>query len=147
MEKKAIAVWEGSFDAGIGAASTQSGVLSRAAYDFNSRFGAKLYGPNMTSPEELLAAAHAQSYAMQLAAECVDSGMTPHRIEVTCTYLLEQNKDRWEITSVDLAVRARVELGDPEVFEKVLNAAKKRDIVSDLIKAKINVSGNMVIGA
>ena len=65
MASKASAVWTGSLKEGKGVISTATGVLSNANYSFATRFEGADSG---TTPEELIAAAHASCYSMALGA-------------------------------------------------------------------------------
>ena len=62
MKRNATAVWNGTGKEGNGHLSTQSSVLNKTQYSFNSRFEEGIG----TNPEELIAAAHAGCFAMKL---------------------------------------------------------------------------------
>ena len=64
MKRNATAVWEGSLKEGNGRISTQSKVLDNTQYSFKTRFEDGIG----TNPEELVAAAHAGCFTMQLSA-------------------------------------------------------------------------------
>jgi len=66
MASKASAVWTGSLKEGKGTISTATGVLSNANYSFATRFEGATSG---TTPEELIAAAHASCFSMALGAQ------------------------------------------------------------------------------
>ena len=74
MASKASAVWTGSLKEGKGVISTATGVLSNANYSFATRFEGADSG---TTPEELIAAAHASCYSMALGATLGGEGFTP----------------------------------------------------------------------
>src|SRR5690606_28440085 len=84
MKRKATAVWLGSGKEGNGHLTTQSSVLSKTQYSFNSRF-AEGTG---TNPEELIAAAHAGCFAMKLSFVLGEAGFTPETLEAQCTITL-----------------------------------------------------------
>ena len=65
MDRYAQAVWKGALKDGSGTLDTQSGVFSGQPYSFKTRFEDER-GTSGTNPEELIAAAHAGCYAMQL---------------------------------------------------------------------------------
>ena len=67
MDRKATAVWQGTLKEGKGTLNTQSGALKDLPYDFKARFQDES-GRSGTNPEELLGAAHAGCFAMQLSA-------------------------------------------------------------------------------
>ena len=65
MKRHATAHWSGNLADGKGSLTTQSGALSDHAYSFKARFEDES-GTSGTNPEELLAAAHAGCFTMQL---------------------------------------------------------------------------------
>src|SRR5580698_10237552 len=74
MASKASAVWTGSLKEGKGTISTATGVLKDANYSFATRFEGATSG---TTPEELIAAAHASCFSMALGAQLGGAGLTP----------------------------------------------------------------------
>ena len=78
MASKASAVWTGSLKEGKGTISTATGVLNNANYSFATRFEGADSG---TTPEELIAAAHASCFSMALGAQLGGAGLTPEKIE------------------------------------------------------------------
>ncbi len=81
MKRKATAVWKGSGKDGSGHLTTQSSILNKTQYSFNSRF-AEGTG---TNPEELVAAAHAGCFSMKLSFVLGEAGFTPQEITTDCT--------------------------------------------------------------
>ena len=71
MKRTGSAVWKGGIKDGAGTLSTESGTLADVNYSFAKRFGDE----KGTNPEELVGAAHASCYAMQL------SGVLVHVLE------------------------------------------------------------------
>jgi osmotically inducible protein OsmC len=65
MDRHATAIWKGALKDGEGTIDTQSGALAKLPYSFKGRFEDES-GKSGTNPEELIAAAHAGCYAMQL---------------------------------------------------------------------------------
>ena len=76
MKRNATAVWNGTGKEGTGNLTTQSTVLDKAQYSYNSRF-AEGVG---TNPEELVAAAHAGCFSMKLSFLLNAAGFTPDEI-------------------------------------------------------------------
>ena len=76
MQSKASAVWQGGLKDGSGQVSTASGVLSNTPYDFKMRFE----GAKGTTPEEMIAAAHAGCFAMAFSAQLGEAKITPKKI-------------------------------------------------------------------
>ena len=85
MQSKASAVWQGGLKDGSGQVSTASGVLSNTPYNFQMRFE----GAKGTTPEEMIAAAHAGCFAMAFSAQLGEAKITPKKIEAAATVTLE----------------------------------------------------------
>src|ERR1700693_4618654 len=93
MASKASAVWTGSLKEGKGTISTATGVLKDANYSFATRFEGADSG---TTPEELIAAAHASCFSMALGAQLGGAGLTPTKIETNAAVTLAKVDDRSE---------------------------------------------------
>ncbi len=85
MASKAFAVWTGSLKEGKGTISTATGVLNNANYSFATRFEGANTG---TTPEEMIAAAHASCFSMALGAQLGGAGLTPANIETQAAVTL-----------------------------------------------------------
>jgi osmotically inducible protein OsmC len=84
-----------------------------------------------TSPEELIAAAHASCYAMQLSAFIGRAEATPKGLEVTATVSLEPDPaGGFRISNIALVVRGEVEGLDDAGFKEVAENAKAQCPVS-----------------
>ncbi len=73
MKRTAQAQWSGALRDGKGSISTQSGVLKDSPYTFKARFEDES-GKSATNPEELIAAAHASCFTMQLSHFLAEAG-------------------------------------------------------------------------
>ena len=80
MDRYAQAVWKGALKDGSGTLDTQSGVFSGQPYSFKTRFEDER-GTSGTTPEELIAAAHAGCYAMQLGHFLAENGTPADKVE------------------------------------------------------------------
>ncbi len=129
MKRKANAVWNGTIKEGKGTLSTQSGVLKETQYSFKSRFESG----TGTNPEELIAAAHAGCFTMQLSGFLTEENYKPEKLETTCEITLEDSK----ITTSHLKVKATVPNIDNEKFNSLVSKAEKNCPVSKLLNAKI----------
>lgn len=87
MDRKATAVWQGTLKDGKGTLTTQSGALKDLPYDFKARFEDES-GQAGTNPEELLGAAHAGCFAMQLSALLTQNGTPAEKLEATAVVTL-----------------------------------------------------------
>ncbi len=139
MNRSASAVWRGGLKDGKGVFSTQSGALSDVPYTFRTRFE----GDPGTNPEELIAAAHAGCFSMALSSELGKAGMAPASIETTATATFERTEAGFAITSIHLAVTAKVPGARPEAFQRAAEDAKRGCPVSRLLNTKITMTATL----
>ncbi len=125
MKRNATAVWNGTGKEGNGHISTQSGVLSKTQYSFNTRFADGIG----TNPEELVAAAHAGCFAMKLSFVVNAAGFTGDNIDVNCTITL----DNGAITNSHLTVAAKVPGISHEKFNECMEDVKANCLISKLL--------------
>jgi lipoyl-dependent peroxiredoxin len=137
MKRKATAVWNGSGKGGNGFLTTQSTVLDKTRYSFNSRF-AEGKG---TNPEELLAAAHAGCFTMKLSFVLGEAGFIPDELETTSFVTLENGT---VITESHLVVKAKVPGVSTEVFDACVKDAEKNCPVSKVLNATITVETELI---
>ncbi len=135
MNRKASAVWQGDLKDGHGTVSTESGVLSNAAYSFGTRFE----NEKGTNPEELVGAAHAGCFSMALSAQLGEAGLKPERIETTATVTLEKVSEGFAVTAVHLEVSATIPGADEAKFQAAATKAKEGCPISKLFNAKITM--------
>lgn len=139
MKRNAAAVWEGSIKNGKGTVSAESGIFSNAPYTFENRFERR----TGTSPEELLAAAHASCYSMALSLVLGGSGLTPERIDTTATVTIEPDGAGFTIKAVHLDVSAKVPGANAETFKTAATQAKDGCPVSKLFNAEITLDAHL----
>jgi osmotically inducible protein OsmC len=129
MASKASAVWTGSLKEGKGIISTATGVLSNANYSFATRFEGADSG---TTPEELIAAAHASCYSMALGATLGGEGFTPEKIETHAAVTLAKVEGGFAVTKIALTTTASVPGVSEEAFQKAAAGAKAGCPISKL---------------
>jgi osmotically inducible protein OsmC len=129
MASKASAIWHGSLKEGKGTISTATGVLSNANYSFATRFEGADSG---TTPEELIAAAHASCFSMALGAQLGGSGLTPESIETHAAVTLAKVGEGFAITKIALTTTAKVPGATKEVFDAAAAGAKAGCPISKL---------------
>jgi lipoyl-dependent peroxiredoxin len=120
MKTHGSAVWSGGIKDGKGAISTKSGALQAYPYGFASRFEGK---PG-SNPEELIGAAHAACFTMALSLILGEAGLTAERMETVADVELEKVSDGFAITSVHLALEARIPGADEARFQELAAKAK-----------------------
>ncbi|MGH8212112.1 MAG: OsmC family protein [Rhodanobacteraceae bacterium] len=140
MQSKGSAEWKGGFKDGRGTISTASGALKDEGYSVGSRFE----GDKGTSPEELIAAAHAACFSMALSLLLGKEGMDPDSIQTSATVTLEKIGDGFEITSSHLDVSARIPGADRAKFMEVAKQADQGCPVSKVLKAPIGMDARLV---
>jgi osmotically inducible protein OsmC len=134
--RKAEAVWDGTLAGGTGSLSSQSGAL-----ELPITWASRTEQPNgKTSPEELIAAAHAGCFAMALALVLGENHSPPERLTVTAACTLDQVDGAPRITTVELTVRARVSGIDRDGLER--NVAQAADLcpVSNALRGNVEIS-------
>ena len=131
FSRNASAHWEGTIKEGVGNLTTGSGALNKAKYAFKTRFKDDA-GSN---PEELIGAAHAGCYTMQLSDFLTQEGYTINSLDTKATVTFEDAA----ITTIDLDVTGDVDGTDEKEFTKLAEKAKKNCPVSKLLNSDINL--------
>lgn len=137
--RDATVTWEGNLARGAGAISAAtSGAFSDLPYSLPSRVGAV---EGKTSPEELLAAAHAGCFAMSLANELAQAGTPVERLDVRCRIVMDEVEGAGHrIVASELEARARVPGVDEDALAKATRAAHAGCPFSYLIGATAPVT-------
>jgi len=139
IERNANVVWEGNLARGSGRISGGTGAFENLEYSNAVRIGKGDEGK--TSPEELLAAAHAGCFATSLAGELTRAGSPPERLNVTVNIVMDEVPEKGHlIVESQLRARARVDGIDEENFRRVVEEADAGCPFSVLIKASAKVS-------
>lgn len=135
--RKATAVWHKDLKTGSGTISTESTVLNKAAYAFKTRFE---NGNPGTNPEELLGAAHAGCFTMQLSALLSEQGFIPDELATQALVTFEDGS----IALIELIVDASVPNISAEVFNATAQKAKEICPLSKALQAvKIELKANL----
>lgn len=87
MDRTASAVWKGTLKEGSGTIDLQSGVFKAQPYSFKMRFEDES-GKSGTNPEELIAAAHASCFAMQLSHFLAENGTPAEKLDAKAAVTL-----------------------------------------------------------
>ena len=140
--REAEVVWSGSLAGGSGTLSAASGAL-----ELPVTWASRTEQPNgKTSPEELIAAAHASCFAMALALVLGENKTLPERVTVSAACTLEEVKGAPRITTVELTVRAQVPGLDAAGLDRMVEQAAELCPVSNALRGnvKINVHDELV---
>jgi osmotically inducible protein OsmC len=136
-ERTANTVWEGDLARGKGTTSLNSGATGDLPVTWASRTERS---DGKTSPEELIAAAHASCYSMALSHELAQAGHPPERLEVSSTVVLDEVDGGPKVTESRLTVRGRVPGIDQAEFEKAAQAAGQGCPVSGALKGNLDIT-------
>lgn len=122
IEREATCVWEGDLAHGAGRLSAASSVaFNGLALSLPTRIGRP---GDQTSPEELLAAAHAGCFAMALASVLSRAGVPPGRLDVACRVRVDEEPERgFRVAASSVAVRAEVDGLARDALQAALAAA------------------------
>jgi osmotically inducible protein OsmC len=135
--RSATTKWEGELFTGKGTVSFDS---SGAAGPLDVNWPARAENPNgVTSPEELIAAAHASCYSMSLANGLAKAGTPAETLETTAQVHIEKGEAGFGITRVELKVRGTGSF-DEAAFVEAATAAKAGCPVSRALNPSIEVS-------
>ena len=137
VERSARATWEGDLIEGSGEVSTDSGVVRNARVTWSAR--AEQADEN-TSPEELIAAAHATCVLMALAGGLATDGTPPGQLESQATATFEQTADGFRFTTMRLSIHGEVDGLDEEGFRRAAEEAAENCPVSQALKGNVEVS-------
>jgi osmotically inducible protein OsmC len=136
--RRAEATWSGPLATGSGAVSAiSSGVFSDLPVTWAARTeesGGK------TSPEELVAAAHAACFSMQLSGALARAGTPPDRLEVSAEVTFDKGDAGWRVVSSALTVRGRVPGMSAADFNAAADGAKDGCPISQALKGNVALS-------
>lgn len=135
ITRNAQAHWSGTGKDGQGTVTTASTVLNETQYSFKTRFENGVG----TNPEELIAAAHAGCFAMQLAFNIQQAGFAADSLDVDCAISLEDGT----ITTSVLTLKAAVPGLDKAKFDELVDHAEHNCPISKLLNATITVDATL----
>jgi osmotically inducible protein OsmC len=143
LQRSATVLWEGNVARGSGTLSAATGAFSELPFSLASRVEKP---EGKTSPEELLAAAHAACYAMSLAGELAGAGSPPEHLDVRATVTLDQVEDgSHRIVASEVLARARVNEVDEQTLQQLAESASDGCPFSKLIAASGTVTVNATL--
>lgn len=136
--READLVWEGSVARGAGVVRA----ASSEAFELPVTLASRVSDPaGKTSPEELLAAAHATCFVTSLGSELARAGTPPERLEIHCTILMDEVEGvGHRIVSSTLAARGVVPGSDAAAFAQAAELADAGCPFSALIKGTATVT-------
>lgn len=144
MDSTAKTVWKGNLVQGAGTLTVGSGAFGPLPVTFAARTeqpGGK------TSPEELIAAAHATCFSMAFSSGLAKAGNPPEELSVEAICTLDRVGGALTITTMQLNVTGKVPGIDPAEFERLADDAGKNCPVSRALKGSVQVSVNARLAA
>ena len=137
-DRRADVNWQGSLMEGSGTIrSTTSGKLGEQKVSWANR---SEDSPEATSPEELIAAAHATCFTMALALVLGEAGTPPERLTTSADCVLADVDGAPRITDITLRVRADVESLDEGAFNDAVAQAAALCPVSNALRDNVAIS-------
>jgi osmotically inducible protein OsmC len=133
-ESRATTVWEGDLAHGRGTTRAASGALPEVEVTWAARTER---APGTTSPEELLAAAHASCFCMALSSGLAKGGNPPERLEATATVTFVAGEG---VKSSKIVVNGRVPGLDQAGFEGAARGAGENCPISQALKRNVEVT-------
>jgi lipoyl-dependent peroxiredoxin len=138
QRRRADATWGGALASGSGDVSAvTSGAFGPLPVTWPSRTEAH---EGRTSPEELLAAAHASCFAMQLSGVLTRAGTPPERLDVSSEVTFDRVEEKWTVVSSELRVTGRVPGADSDAFRNAADTAKEICPISRALSDAVELS-------
>jgi lipoyl-dependent peroxiredoxin len=130
-------VWEGNLVEGHGRVSASSGVFT----DLDLTWAARTNRPDpKTSPEELIAAAHAACYAMAFSHTLAEAGHAPERVSVTAVcHFTPIEGGGFSVSKMEVDVHGRVPGVDAEAFQHLAEEGERGCPVSNALRGNVEI--------
>ena len=136
--RRAEVVWKGDLMSGSGEiVSSGSGALPSLNVNWTSRTEES---GGSTSPEELIAAAHASCFSMALSHGLAQAGHAPDQLDVSAVVTFEQVEGGWKIATSELEVQGTVPGMDEAAFREAAEQAKDGCPVSGALKGNVEMT-------
>ncbi len=141
-KRTANVTWENDLVKGKGTVRFGTGALPETGVTWVSRTE---QAGGKTSPEELLAAAHASCYAMALSATLAGNKTPPTRLEVTAVCTFDRVGGGWKVTTMELTVKGIVPGLDARKFEELARTGEKGCPISNAIRNNVEIILNPIL--
>ena len=137
-KRRAEVGWKGTLEEGRGSFTVGRWMVGEVPVTWSSRTSPE----ESTSPEELMAAAHASCYAMALSLVLQQRGTPPESIDVEAACTLDDVAEGFRITRMDLDVSGRVPNLDTDGFRDAAGHAHEICPVSNALKDDVQIRVN-----
>ncbi|HEY8868031.1 MAG TPA: OsmC family peroxiredoxin [Candidatus Limnocylindrales bacterium] len=136
--RQASAVWEGDLLSGSGMITyVTSGAYARLPVSWAARTEES---NGKTSPEELLASAHASCFCMAFSSDLAKNGTPPTRLDATAVVTFEKGEAGWSVKSSAIKVTGIVSGIDAAKFAELAEGAKDGCPISRALKGNVELS-------
>jgi osmotically inducible protein OsmC len=136
--RHAMVTWTGDLISGAGTIDyVSSGAFSRMPVSWASRTSAH---NGRTSPEELLAAAHAACFSMAFSSRLAKNGTPAAKLDVRAEVTFDNASGGWKVARSHLIVKGDVPGIDAAAFATIADDAKDNCPISVAIKGNVEVS-------
>lgn len=142
-QRSAEAVWEGDLIHGHGTVQGTSGAIGALPISWSARTEAS---GGKTSPEELLASAHAACFLMAFSNGLAKLKKPAQRLAVTATATFDQVGDGWKVTTMELKVVGKVPGITPAEFETAAQAAGSGCPISGALHGNVAIRVHASLG-
>jgi len=142
MKSTATAHWQGGLKGGSGTISADTGAFTALPFNFGKRFEGAA-GPG-TTPEELIAAAHAGCFSMALSSALEKAGHVAEDIQTAVVVTLEPKDGKPTVTRSHLATRVKAAGLDDATFQKLAAETKVGCPISRLLNTEISLEASLV---
>ncbi|MDQ2933456.1 MAG: OsmC family peroxiredoxin [Chloroflexota bacterium] len=137
-ERTATVTWTGDLATGSGAVTAGT---SQLFTDLPVSWSTRTEAPaGQTSPEELLAAAHASCFSMALAGALAKGGTPPEHLHVSATVTFDNVGDAWTVVSSELDVVGVVPGLSEADFDSGAQNAKENCPISRALRGNVRLS-------
>ncbi len=138
VTRQAEVKWSGDLMSGSGkVTAVSSGAFEGLPVTWASRTE---MSNGKTSPEELIASAHASCFSMAFSNELAKAGFPPESLEVTCEIAFDRIDGKWTVSASTLTVRGCVPGIDEARFSELANGAKENCPVSRALKGNVQLN-------
>jgi osmotically inducible protein OsmC len=136
--RTATVTWQGSLTDGSGSVSAGTSGLF---VDLPVSWGSRTEQPDgRTSPEELLAAAHAACFAMAFSADLGRAGYTPEELHVEAEVTFDKVEGGWTVTRSALTVLGHVHGITPDEFDRIAEGTRDGCPISRALAGNVGLS-------
>jgi lipoyl-dependent peroxiredoxin len=136
--RRAAVNWKGDLATGAGTlTAATSGAFSKIPVTWASRTES---ADGRTSPEELLASAHASCYSMAFSSDLTKAGFKPDSLDVSSEVTFDQVDGKWTVVSSKLTVHGRVPGLDQKKFAEIAAGAKDGCPISRALAGNVALS-------